>query len=190
MARAANAFTQGISGKVGGVVFRQQADGSPAVIAAAPKPQDRKPRRREAENQQRFKEAVAFGNLVKRDRELRPRYAARQTAKLRSPYHVALADARNPPRVEDYAAPLLPLAPGQTIRVRATDDFEVMRVRVQLEAPDGTLLEEGEAVASDAATPAGWWHYAVRGAVGAGSGLVATAVDRPGNATTLRWVLG
>ena len=190
MARAANALTQGISGKVGGLVFRQQADGSPAVIAAAPKPQNRKPRRREAENQQRFKEAAAFGNQVMRDRVLRPLYAARQTAKLRSPYHVALADARNPPQVEDYAAPPLPLAPGQTLRVRATDDFEVTRVWVRLEAPDGTLLEEGEAVAAAATNLNGWWHYAVQGTVGAGSALMATAFDRPGNATSVRRELG
>ena len=190
MARATNALTDGISGKVGGLVFRKQPDGSPTVIAAAPKPQNRKPRRGEAANQQRFREAVDYGNRVKADRVLRPLYAARQTAKLRSAYHVALADARNPPRVEEYAAPALPLAPGQTIQVRATDDFEVTRVGVRLEAPDGTLLEEGEAVASTAANPDDWWHYAVRGTVERGSRLVATAWDRPGNATTVRWELG
>ena len=190
MARAANALTQGISGKVGSLVFRQQADGSPAVIAAAPKPQNRKPHQGEAANQQLFKEASAFGVRVMSDRELRPLYAARQTAKLRSAYHVALADARNPPRVEGYAAPAVPLAPGQTVRVQATDDFEVTRVWVRLEAPDGTLLEEGEAEAAAIPNPAGWWHYAVQGTVGAGSALVATAFDRPGNATTVRWVLG
>ncbi len=190
MARATNALTQGISGKVGGLVFRQQADGSPAVIAAAPKPQNRKPHPREAANQQGFREAAAFGNQVMRDPELRPHYAARQTPKLRSPYHVALADARNPPRIVAYAAPTLPLAPGQTIRVQATDDFEVTRVWVQLEAPNGTLLEEGEAIPPSTANPADWWHYAVQGMVEAGSRLVATAYDRPRNATTMRWVLG
>lgn len=189
MARAANALTQGISGKVGPLVFRQQADGSPAVIAAAPKPQNRRPHPAEAANQQFFKEAAAFGVRVMRDQVLRPLYAARQTAKLRSPYHVALADARNPPRVEGYATPALPLAAGQTVRVQATDDFEVTRVWVRLEAPDGTLLEEGEAVAAAEPNPADGWHYAVQGAVGAGSGLVATAFDRPGNATAMRWVL-
>jgi hypothetical protein len=190
MARATNALTQGISGKVGGLVFRQQGDGSPAVIAAAPMPQNRKPHPREAANQQGFREAAAFGNYVMRDRELRPRYAARKTPKLRSAYHVALADARNPPRVEAYVAPVLPLVPGQPIRIQATDDFEVTRVWVQLEAPDGTLLEEGEAVPADATNPSDWWHYPVQGAVEAGSVLVATAYDRPRNATTMRWVLG
>lgn len=61
---------------------------------------------------------------------------------------------------------------------------------VRLEAPDGTLLEEGEAVAAPAPNPNGWWHYAVQGTVRAGSRLVVTAFDRPGNAATARWGLG
>ena len=71
---------------------------------------------------------------------------------------------------------------GQPIRVRASDDIEVMGVRVTLQAPDLTVLEEGPAVLQF-----GTWVYAattVRPAGGVPITITATATDRPGNLGT------
>lgn len=189
MARATNLLTQGISGKLGGLVFRQQPDGMPAVVAVAPGKRGRKPRRGEAANQNRFRLAAAYARGIRRDRELALQYLAARTERLRSAYHVALADALNPPKLLGYDVPGGLLGPGQVLRVQATDDFGVVRVLVRVEGPEGELLEEGPAAAPAPGTPAEWWRYTVQGSMPAGARLVATAEDRPGNVAIRHWEL-
>ena len=67
---------------------------------------------------------------------------------------------------------------GDTIAIRAVDDFSVTKVSVQIRNAAGTLIEEGEA-----AKGLNCWRYRVTvpNLSISGSTIRATAFDRPGN---------
>lgn len=76
---------------------------------------------------------------------------------------------------------------GEPIRVRASDDIEVMGVHVTLQAPDLSVLEEGPAVLQF-----GTWVYlttTARPADGTALTITAKATDRPGNTATKSEIL-
>lgn len=189
MARATNLLTLGLSGKISVLVFRQQADGSAPVVAAMPSKSSKPPTPGATANRDRFRRASAYAKAIRYNQELTALYAQAVGRGHHSAYHTALADALNSPQLVGYQASSLPLAPGQLISVQATDDFEVVQVRVRLESPDGSLLEEGDARAPAPGEFLSWWYYAIQHPLPAGTWLVATAYDRPGNATEARWQL-
>jgi len=71
---------------------------------------------------------------------------------------------------------------GDTIRVRVTDDFKVVQVRVTIVNEDGTQVEEGDAVQQDNMLD---WVYTATADGGdtAGDKIVVRASDKPGNIT-------
>ena len=87
-------------------------------------------------------------------------------------------------KVTDYLG-----AVGDEIRIVATDDFRVVRVRVIIRTSDGKELERGEAVQD--AKNSDTWHYTatVANPSVAGTIVAATAFDIPDNETTLEKVL-
>ena len=87
-------------------------------------------------------------------------------------------------RTSDYVG-----AVGDPIRITATDDFKVVRLRVILRASDGNELERGDAVQD--VKNSDTWHYTatVTNPSVAGTTISATAFDTPDNETTLEKVL-
>lgn len=72
---------------------------------------------------------------------------------------------------------------GDLITIQATDDFALAEVRVNIQNPDGTLVEEGSAVGD----PDGFtFRYRATAANTslAGDKITVTAIDRPGNRTS------
>ena len=69
---------------------------------------------------------------------------------------------------------------GDSIVVRASDDFDVVGVRVRLTETEGDAIESGEAVETPAES--GRWVYAATVAVGTGTTvrIEVTATDRLG----------
>jgi hypothetical protein len=93
-------------------------------------------------------------------------------------FDLAKADFMRPPSVEDLDLSDYTGKSGETIRVRATDDFEVKEVQVTIRRLDGTLIEKG------AADPdGGQWIYETSAKVAEGVTVVveATATDHPGH---------
>jgi membrane protein implicated in regulation of membrane protease activity len=73
------------------------------------------------------------------------------------------------------------------VRVKATDDFRVVEVKVTVRGPLGELIEEGLA---ELKSDGGDWCYAARMEVPSGQTVSVTAVakDNPGNvAECQRW---
>ncbi len=70
---------------------------------------------------------------------------------------------------------------GETIRITASDDFEVTGGGVSITGAGGTALEHGAATASDGA-----WSHVTKAALPAGQqvSIEVTATDRPGHETT------
>src|SRR3972149_1767766 len=66
---------------------------------------------------------------------------------------------------------------GQPIRVKATDDVQVIRVSVVIGDGNGTVLEQGNASQDEGQ----WWTYVTTVQTNGSRSLKITAHDRPGN---------
>ena len=160
-----NAIMQGLSGSVGGLVFRQMSDGS-IRVSAKPDFSHRKFSQGQKDHQSRFKQAVAYAREAAKTQ---PIYAELAQGTTKNAYNWALSDWFNPPvihcieRIESR------------IRVDARDNVLVTRVRVTIVNADGEVLESGDASQVDA----DWWEYPV-----STEGIIeAVAWDMAGNKT-------
>ena len=66
MAKAANALTQGLSGKVSGLVFRQNANGT-VTVGDAPRPSSKAPTTAQLAQRQQFHQAAFYGRATQQD---------------------------------------------------------------------------------------------------------------------------
>lgn len=181
MAKATNALTQGLSGKVSGLVFRRNPDGSISA-GNAPRSSGKATPAVKAQRQ-RFQQAAFYGRAAQQDPAARTAYEAATDAATTSAYTVAVADYLNAPDIRDVDFSAYRGQLGDRITIQATDDFAVTAVRVRIENPDGSLVEEGAAVAQ----PDGFtflYTATVANASLAGDKITVTAEDRAGNETT------
>lgn len=182
MAKATNALTQGISGKVSGMVFRHHANGTVSV-GDAPRPSTKAPSAGTLAQRQRFQQAAFYGRAVQQDPARKAAYETGITTEATSAYLVAVADFLNAPDINAVDFRGYGGRPGDVITILATDDFALSYVRVRIQNPDGTLVEEGDATAD----PDGYTFRYTATAVNAsldGDKITVTAADAPGNLTT------
>ncbi len=78
-------------------------------------------------------------------------------------YNLALADWFGLPKVLEINVDRWTGKSGQCIRVKARDNVKVARVTVMIRNAEGTLLERGEAVQSEAGSA--WWNYTTKSLV-------------------------
>ncbi|RYU78153.1 hypothetical protein [Hymenobacter persicinus] len=188
MAKATNALTQGLSGKVSGLVFRRNANGTVSV-GDAPRPSSKVPSPAVLAQRQRFQQAAFYGRAVQQDPAAMAAYATGIDVNTSSAYVVAVADYLSAPNIRNVDFSAYRGQKGDVITVQATDDFAVTEVRVLIQNPDGTLVEEGPAL-PDAD---GFTFRFVAKAVNAsldGDRIIVTAADRPGNQTTEQHTFG
>lgn len=104
-------------------------------------------------------------------------------------YNIAFRDYLKAPVVNDIDAEKYDGTIGSTISISAKDDFKVDTVKVQLTAPGGSLLEEGNAVQHQ--TDRNKWTYTATtaNALVAGTIITAVAKDIPGNKGSLEVTL-
>jgi hypothetical protein len=97
-------------------------------------------------------------------------------------FALAVADFFNAPAVDEIDLSQYTGKAGETIHIRASDDFEVRGVSVVIHDANGAVLEQGGAVAGGD----GAWTYTATTAVPTGQSVAieVTATDRPGNKTT------
>ena len=185
MAKATNALTQGISGKVTGLVFRQNANGTVSV-GDAPRPSSKAPTAGMLAQRQRFQQAAFYGRAIQQDPAQKAAYETGVDVNTQSPYTFAVADYLNAPDIRDVDFSASRGQVGDAIVIQATDDFAVHHVHVRIQNPDGTLVEEGNATAD----PDGYtYRYAAtaRNTSLTGDKIIVSAYDNPGNeATTQR----
>ena len=130
---------------------------------------------------ERFREAVQYAKQQMALAVSRELYQTGVTAKLRSAHIVAMGDYLAAPKVHfietiDYRGNV-----GDTIAVKATDDFMVTSVKVVITASDGSIIEEGEA--GPDSLKINIWSYQATEANPSlpGTTIKAVAFDRPGN---------
>lgn len=173
-----NIVTEGLSGKVGGLVFRRH--NGETIVAQAPEKTNVPPTDQRISHQVRFKRAVNYSKFAVNDPEIGPMYEA--YAKKRgkgTPFNIAMSDFMKGPKVSEIILNGYAGQPGQKIGVRAEDNFMVKAVTVSILQADGTVLETGAATV----TPLGDYEYVAtaENTQLAGSRIVVEATDLPGN---------
>ena len=129
----------------------------------------------------RFQEAVIYGKSVLTDPTTKALYEEK-TAPGKSAYNVAVADYFNAPNIKEVDLSNYTGEEGSTIRIKATDDFEVADVQVKIANADGTLVEVGNAVLQSDGL---FWLYTATKLNESlqGDKITVTVSDIPGNNT-------
>ena len=192
MAHADNSI---ITGKFKGglgkqLVFREWA--GKTVVAKSPKSRTGGPTPAQAELQEKFLVASRYakGVIQSADQSLAQAYALALRPR-QNVYSRSLEDFMSPPVVKSIDKSSYKGAVGDTIIIRAVDDFRVTGVRVEIYAADGTVLETGNAVQNTNGID---WTYRATKVNSAPAGLAgckikAIASDVPGNEGSLEVTL-
>jgi hypothetical protein len=182
-----NALLQAISGKMGETHAYRKVRGKMYMVNLPEKG-------RELPDSQkafisRFQKAASYAKAQIDDVDSKAMYEAGITGKKYSAYLVAVSDFLNAPKVNEINTGDYKGAVGNVIKIDATDDFKVTRVRVIIRNADGSELERGEAV-QDLKTKFIWRYTATAANPSlAGSKISVTAFDTPENETTMEKVL-
>jgi hypothetical protein len=169
-----NGTIQGLSGRIGNLIFRQLPNGT-TVVSEAPPPKTRKEKKRaklkrspkQKVHNSRFREAVDYAKVA----QVQPVYVElAAVTPMRTAYSFALSDWFNPPeihRIERHERRIL---------VEASDNIMVTKVQVTVLDDESRILEKGEA----AKKKGNWWEYLPSTD---GKTIVAEASDLAGNVT-------
>lgn len=144
-----NMLTRNYSGKIGGQ-FVMRSKGGKSIIAALPKPSFLKEQyqARREEIKRSFNLAVIYASKAIKNPELKAQYEAVRRNN-QSAFNVAFLDKYFAPELSDLRTESYTGQAGQQLQVQAIDNFRVTKVLFTLFAPDGSLLEEGEAQMDD-----------------------------------------
>lgn len=136
---------QGASGMLGNNIVYRQRNGE-TIVANRPK----KRKGLSAKQQltvDRFRTATIYAKRCMKRTEYKALYARGIDDKKLSAYAVALSDHLNPPTIQEIDVKDYHGRAGEIIRVRATDDFKVVSVKVRITDAGNNLIEEGDAQA-------------------------------------------
>jgi hypothetical protein len=182
MAKATNALTQGISGKVTGLVFRRNADGTSSV-GNAPRPSTKAPSAAVLAQRQRFQQATYYGRAVQNDPAQKAIYETGIDAQATSAYIVAVADSLNAPSIRNVDFSTYHGRIGDVITIQATDDFAIAQVHISILNTDGSQVEEGNAIAQSDGFSFRYTATATNANL-TGDKITITVSDTPGNQTS------
>lgn len=162
-----NILLENLSGSIGDLVFRQMPDGRTSV-SRKPDFSEREFSQGQKDHQDRFRLASAYASQA----QTQPVYIERARRKKKIAYNLAVADWFHPPVIDSIER-----FDGR-IRVRASDDMQVVKVEVRILDREGTVLKQGQPKQNNPLR----WEYAtnVEGAV------EASAWDLAGNETVGR----
>ncbi len=184
-----NPVLKGASGMLGDVVVFREIRGT-LIMANRPK----KPKGPQTEQQKQFRmrflRAVQYAKKQVANPVMKAEYATGVTLKKFAPYVVAVTDYLTPPEIHEVTTSGYTGVVGDAILVRATDDFKVVGVHVSVVAPQGNLIEFGEAILQPDTYDD--WRYSItveNGPVPPGTTIVVTARDLAGNVTTAEAVM-
>jgi len=175
-----NVITHGLAGLVGDlIVFRNR--GGKTFVSSKPKERTGEPSEAQKQHHRRFQEATIYAKGAISDPAVKADYEAKVTGN-ETPYNVAVADFFHAPDIETVDLSKYSGKKGETITIRATDDFKVTEVRVTIYNADGTEVEQGLAVVS--ANGLDWVYTTTADNASLdGDRIVIRASDLPGNVT-------
>lgn len=138
---------------------------------------------------QRFGEAIQWARLQLASPESRALYLKGITDKKRTAFVVALTDYLNAPEVSIFNVRGYRGNAGDLIVVKASDDFEVTSVEVEIRDPSGGIIEAGDATRDTSRINLWQYRATVANATLTGTKIRVFAYDRPGNSSEAEIVL-
>ena len=169
-----NIFMEHLSGVIGDQLVIKRARGGGTIISKKRTfPPERAFSAAQLAQQQAFREATAYGKLMKRE----PIYLAKANGSGQTGYNVAVADWLHRPEILEIDLSGWTNGSGGVIRVRAQDDVRVQLVRVAISDGSDALLEEGQASEASAL----WWEYHTTQPAAQDLRVTAIAMDLPGH---------
>ena len=176
-----NLITKGLSGMLGGtLVFRRV--GNKTVVSTVPST-TKAPTEAQLSQRERFQQAVLYAKTQMADPAIKAEYEAlAKGTGFPNAYNIAVADFFNAPDILEVDLSKYTGQIDEFIRVKVTDDFKVKSVSVEIQNPDGSLVEKGEAVRQVNKID---WVYsttATNRTIG-GDKIIIKAYDVPGNET-------
>jgi hypothetical protein len=139
-----NLSYKGMSGMVGDQLVAKRWMKSYVVGSVPQYPERREYTEKQLAHQLRFRRAASYAQSIVDDEEYFPLYE-RETQGRMTPYNAALRDYMTPPDVHEIDISEYTGAPGEEIRIVASDDVLLESVKVVIVA-DGEIVERGEAV--------------------------------------------
>lgn len=130
-----NPITQGTSGKLGNIVYRQTKGGK-TIMCKIPDFSNRQFSQDQLSHQDRVKLAAAYGKVASKEN---PIYAKKAEGTDRNAYNIAFADAMKPPVLHG-----IEYFDGR-LRVNVWDNVMVAKVTLTILDPEGRALEQGDA---------------------------------------------
>lgn len=181
-----NDLVEGSSGRFGKRLIYGQR-GHKTIIARRPAKKRNPKTPNQVKVRELFSEGVLYARAVIADEEKKALYQAKVKGN-QSAFNLALSDFCKAPEIRKHNVTEYTGQIGDKISIRAFDDFKVESVRVIIKVSSDTTIEEGLAVLS--ANGADWIYTAIAvNPVPAGSKLIISAADIPGNITTEEVVL-
>jgi hypothetical protein len=176
-----NVVIHGFSGKFGDlIVFRQKA--GKTIAAKPPREQTQEGSVAQQAVRDKFQRAVIYAKTAIAEPLKKEAYeeVARDG---QSAYNVAIADFFNAPDIDEIDVSGYTGQPGQRIRIKVLEDFEVVGVSVTIHNNDGSLLEEGDAAQG---VDNSEWIYTTSAVNAnlAGDKITVIARDTPANLST------
>ncbi|GET49099.1 hypothetical protein RCZ02_19300 [Capnocytophaga felis] len=174
-----NIITHGLSGKVGNILVFSQRNGKTIV---SQKPTKKTITSEKVKEQiSKFQQATIYAKTALKNPTVKEEYQLEADKKQGvTAYNVAVADMLQAPKIEQIDLSGYTGQVGDTIKVRAYDDFKVTSVTVHIYNSDGSLVEEGNAVDNGL----DWVYTATQiNADLSGDKIVVRATDLPTNTT-------
>lgn len=183
-----NPIMKGASGMLGKtVVYRQTKDGT-TIMANKPK-KTGVVTDKQLIIQAKFEEAAQYAAAQMKDPASKAEYAEAGASRNRSAHQAAMTDYLRKPRVLELNTDAYNGIIGDTINIRAFDDFKITSVQVRINSAAGVLIEQGAAMLL--ALTANHYRYTTTAANATrpGTRITVTLRDKPGNVTTSEKVL-
>lgn len=181
-----NDLVMGSSGRFGNqLVYRQR--GGKTIIARRPKKKSVPATALQLEIQELFAEAVLYAKTVITDEVKKAIYQAKVKTN-QSAYLLALSDFLRAPKIRKYNVSDYTGQIGDQISIRVFDDFKVEWVKLIIKDSADSTIEEGAAVLSGNMVD---WIYTATATnpTLAGTKLIISAADMPGNISTQEVIL-
>ena len=173
---------KGASGMLGDVVVYRQQRGELVMANRPTKRSVLTPSQELAKS--KFMRAVLYAKKQVADPVTKAAYQPGPNSRYTSAYAAAVADYLKVPEIQDVNTLGYQGVVGNEIVVRATDNFKVVSVHVAVFTTDGSLLEQGDALLNDDTIDEFIFKATVANAQLAGTKLLVTVRDKPGNIVT------
>jgi hypothetical protein len=141
-------FIKSISGKLGDVVYRTSKNGK-TYTSKPPKKSEKPPSEAQIQHQERFGLASKYASQAK-DHPIYKKLAKKTG---RSPSQIASSDWSHAPVIHEVSRR------SHCIRIDASDNVHVAKVRVTISDEEGNILEQGDAAPTFGNA---WWEFATR----------------------------